>query len=277
MFVACAAPCFIALLEKCKTFLWVIWKTVASLFGKAVSWRECLQAPSRDRSLWPVLGELHPACCCKDGWVGGFPVCWVFPVWPVAQVLTGTKQLPMRIFSAWLPEIWKQGGCFGFGFFGELMCCWVFTIPWHSLAMSLLSFLDNLCVAKTSCGAQQTQQNPRLWSASKAASTCQCWLEQVEPLYIWCPVLLGADVCIGDQSWIFWARRTGVLRDKLGLDLDSWGEGYPSHPSCWGCCALPSPSNTTGTTDSKEQARSSFCLHLFMILSSPWAFTVLSP
>lgn len=191
MFVACAAPCFIALLEKCKTFLWVIWKTVASLFDKAVSWRQHLQALSRDRSLWPVL------------W--GFPVCWVLPVWPVAQVLTGTKQLPMRIFSAWLPEIWeqgKQGGCFGFGFFGELMCCWIFTIPWHFLAMSFLSFLDNLCVAKTCCGAQQTQQSPRLWSASKAPSTCQCWLEQVEPLYIWCPALLGADVCIGELDFL---------------------------------------------------------------------------
>lgn len=150
VFVVCAAPCFMALLEKCKTFMWVIWKTVINPFGKAVSWRGQRQScVTRHLS----AGGASAHVLWKDGWLWGFPICWVFPVWPVGPSACRHQADGHEELFCMASRNLKAGLLF-WGFFGQFMCCRVSTIAWHFLALSLLNFLDNLCVAKMCCRAQ---------------------------------------------------------------------------------------------------------------------------
>lgn len=160
------------------------------LFGR--QWQTYLakQGPEGSISRVPAEAECvtrHPqfwavsAQVLLEGWMAvGLSSLLGFP-----SVTCGTKCLqapsrwPWRAFlhSFQIPE--SRVVVLWFFIFDNL--CAVGSLLY--LGHVLLIFLDNLCVARTCCRAQQTQQNPRLWSIPKAMwiSAWQFWLEQVAP------------------------------------------------------------------------------------------------
>lgn len=64
-------------------------------------------------------------------------------------VCTATKQLAVKLFSAWLAGVRKQ-------VFWQLL--WASTIPRYFPPTALLSLSNHLCVAEISCGAQQEKR-----------------------------------------------------------------------------------------------------------------------
>lgn len=124
------SPIFMAPLEKGKTFMWVIWKTVTNLFGKAVSWREVSRLQQRQTCVIRHHQHWGSSNPCAAGRMDG---CGAFQFAGFSQgdlwdrVLTGTKQRAMKIFLHCFQrcESTESRVVVLGGVFWQFMCCWV--------------------------------------------------------------------------------------------------------------------------------------------------------
>lgn len=146
VFVACAAPRFMTPLEKCETFVWVIWNMVTGLWHSCVI-RSIFRHTGESKHLCdqalPVLEGQTSARVVLKGVCGALRVagftfqydlclCWDC----VLSHLLGPCYEDLFV---WLPEAWKQ-----FFFFGSF--CSTGALPY--LAMAWVSFSGYLHVAK---------------------------------------------------------------------------------------------------------------------------------
>lgn len=242
-----------------------IWHTcVLNRAFPRVQWREKSKCMAKHHKCWG--NHLQPSCCSERG-CGAFQLLGLLSSATCASAGTECSQGP----SGWLHRSFLHGfQRFESRFFDSLWY-WVSTTHYFP-SMALLSFLDYLNVAKT-----------YLWSNLEFRLTALAGAE-------WTRVHLVLH--IPECSRLCWWPELGFSEPEepgwsgaMGLDLGQESTQWAAEnvtPAAISSEAvvlcLPHPySNGDSWCYSKDQGRSSFCLCLFMIISSPCASTLLSP
>lgn len=134
------------------------------LFGRQWQTHLAKQCPEEsisrgDRPVWPGIASAGAASAhvLLEGWMAlGLSSLLGFPSGTCGtKCLQAASRWPWGSFLHGFQKFESKKERLFWGFFWQLMSCLVSTIPWRFLAKSLLSFLDNLCVAKMCCRAQQ--------------------------------------------------------------------------------------------------------------------------